>query len=64
MTVYIGRRELLGAFGAAVTWPLAARGQQPRRVGVLMSRGEDDPLARTELEAFREALRSLGWIDG
>jgi putative ABC transport system substrate-binding protein len=64
MTGYIGRRELLGAFGAAATWPLAARGQQPRRVGVLMSRGGDDPQAKRQLEAFREALRSLGWIDG
>jgi putative tryptophan/tyrosine transport system substrate-binding protein len=64
MTVYIGRRELLGAFGAAATWPLAARGQQPRRIGVLMSRGGDDPQAKRELEAFREALGSLGWIDG
>jgi putative tryptophan/tyrosine transport system substrate-binding protein len=64
MTVYIGRRELLGAFGAAVTWPLAARGQQPRRVGVLMSRGEDDPQSKRNLAAFREALRSLGWIEG
>jgi hypothetical protein len=37
MTVTIGRRELLAAFGgAAATWPLAVWAQQPRRVGVLI----------------------------
>jgi putative tryptophan/tyrosine transport system substrate-binding protein len=54
--------KLIG--GAAAAWPLVARGQQPRRVGVLLSRGEDDPQARRDLNTFREALRSLGWIDG
>ena len=62
MTVYIGRRELLGAFGAAVTWPLAVRAQQPRRIGVLM--GIENPQTKNQFAAFREALRSLGWIDG
>jgi len=59
------RREfvtLLGGIAAAL--PLALRAQQPRRVGVLMGLGEDDPQTKSHLAAFREALRPLGWIDG
>jgi len=58
------RRLFITLVGGAAAWPLAARAQQPRRVGVLMSRGEDDPQTKRSLAAFREALRSLGWIDG
>jgi len=58
------RRDFISFISAAAAWPLAARAQQPRRVGVLMSREEDDPQAKSQFAAFREALRSLGWIDG
>ena len=55
---------LLG--GAAVVWPLAARAQQAAgtaRIGVL------SPLSASEttsapFEAFRKALRDLGYIEG
>jgi putative ABC transport system substrate-binding protein len=67
MPVNIGRRELIAALGSAVTWPLAARAQQPgrmRRIGVLMGYAESDPAAHSEIGAFRGALAKLGWTEG
>jgi putative ABC transport system substrate-binding protein len=68
MTVTIGRRELLAALGgAAVAWPLAARGQQPeraRRIGVLMNLAADDPEALSRITAFVQGLQQLGWTEG
>jgi putative ABC transport system substrate-binding protein len=62
------RREFITLLGgAAAAWPLAARGQQSdqvRRVGLLMGYPEGDRQARANVAAFREGLRSLGWIEG
>ena len=60
------RREFMSFLGAAASWPLAARAQQPdrvRRVGVLMGIA-DDPEGQTRISVFRQALRALGWIEG
>jgi putative ABC transport system substrate-binding protein len=56
---------LLG--GAAAAWPLAAWAQQAermRRIGVLIPGDENDPLAKTFVSAFNQALADLGWTDG
>ena len=58
------RREFVTGIAISTAWPLATRGQQPRRVGVLIGLEEDDPRTKSYLVAFREALRSLGWSDG
>jgi putative tryptophan/tyrosine transport system substrate-binding protein len=56
---------LLG--GAAVARPLAAQAQQPtgtRRVGILMSTAETDPLEVASVNAFIGELAKLGWVQG
>jgi putative tryptophan/tyrosine transport system substrate-binding protein len=59
------RRDFISLLGsAAVAWPLAARAQQPRRIGVLMAFAENDPEAKTYLSAFTLGLAELGWTDG
>ena len=53
--------------GAAAAWPLAAHGQQAdrmRRVGVLINALTDDPVQRSNVAAFEQVLRSLGWRPG
>ena len=61
------RREFITILGSAAAWPLAARAQQGnrvRRIGVLMSYDENDPLAKARISAFTQALADLGWTDG
>ena len=62
------RRELIILLGGAVvSWPLAARAQQPdrvRRIGVLMGFAENDSQAQAMIAAFREGLEKLGWTEG
>jgi putative ABC transport system substrate-binding protein len=63
----INRREFVAALGGAAAWPLAARAQQPdrvRRIGVLTSYDENDPVAKTLVSVFVQALAGLGWTDG
>jgi putative ABC transport system substrate-binding protein len=61
------RRTFIAGLGSTVVWPLAARAQQGdrmRRIGVLLSGDENDPLYKPFLSAFTQALADLGWIDG
>jgi putative ABC transport system substrate-binding protein len=63
----IRRREFITLLGSAAAWPLAARAQQGdrvRRIGVLMPWGESDPVPKTLVSAFTQALAGLGWTDG
>jgi putative tryptophan/tyrosine transport system substrate-binding protein len=61
------RREFIAGLGSAVAWPVVARAQQGeriRRVGVLMPFDENDPVMKTWVSAFTQALAGLGWTDG
>ena len=64
----IQRREFITLLGgAAAAWPVAAgaqQGERVRRVGGLMGRDENDPVAKTIASAFTQALADLGWTDG
>jgi putative ABC transport system substrate-binding protein len=62
------RREFITLIGgAAVSWPLVVRAQQPdrmRRIGVLSGITAEDPENKTRLAAFEQALQQLGWTQG
>jgi putative ABC transport system substrate-binding protein len=67
MTATIARRAFIAGLGGAAAWPLAARAQQGdrvRRISVLHGRDENDPVAKTSVSAFTQALAALGWTDG
>jgi putative ABC transport system substrate-binding protein len=68
MTAFIGRREFITLVGgAAATWPLTARAQQPermRRIGVLANLASDDAEGQARLAAFHQGLQQLGWTVG
>src|SRR5262245_54372574 len=61
------RREFICLLGGAAAWPLAARaqpGDRVRRIGVLMPYDENDPLMKSRISAFTQALAGSGWTDG
>ena len=61
------RREFIAGLAGAAAWPVVARAQQPdrvRRIGVLLSYDENDPLEKARISAFTQALADLGWADG
>ena len=63
----IRRREFITLLGGAASWPLAARAQQDdrvRRIGMLQGGDENDPMTKSNLSAFTQALADLGWTDG
>ena len=67
MAIHIRRREFITLLGgAAATWPLVARTQQPAadvpRIGLLWPGASAPPSPR--MESFRRGLREQGYVDG
>jgi ABC-type uncharacterized transport system substrate-binding protein len=61
------RRDLFVLIGGAAAWPMTARTQQRermRRIGVLMGGPATDTISQAYVNAFAQALRQLGWIEG
>src|SRR5262245_8701338 len=62
------RREFISLVGgAAASWPLTARAQQPermRRIGVLVPAAAGDPVFQARVGAFLQGLAVLDWSIG
>jgi putative ABC transport system substrate-binding protein len=60
----IGRRDFIALLSGASVWPLAARAQQLKRIGVLMNGVATDAHRQVQLAALTQRLQQLGWADG
>jgi len=65
----VRRRDFIKAIAAsAAAWPLTARAQQSpstiRRIGILLPESKSAAEARGLLEAFRQGLKEMGWVEG
>jgi putative ABC transport system substrate-binding protein len=60
------RRDVIrGIAGSVAAWPLAARAQQAdrvRRVGILMPYAQGDDEFTARVEALKQQLANLGWV--
>src|SRR3974377_1372468 len=73
MRIRLRRREFIAVIGGAAAWALPAGAHEgpPRgarggggALGGPVPSGENDPLAKTLVSAFTQALAGLGWTDG
>jgi putative ABC transport system substrate-binding protein len=63
----VKRREFITLLGGAAVWPLAARAQQPKKVtqiGFLATGSLELPESLVMINAFRQGLRELSYVEG
>src|SRR6478752_2246263 len=57
------RRDFICLLGGVAAWPLSAHAQQrPARIGFLTRK--TDASVASQIDAFRQALQALGWVEG
>ena len=58
------RREFVTLLGGAAVWPLAARAQQLSSILIGFLSASSAAAFTKEIDAFRDGLRKLGYIEG
>lgn len=58
------RRDFIAGLGGAAAWPLVAYAQKTRVVGILMNGAPGEVQLQSNVNAFVDGLRALGWLDG
>jgi putative ABC transport system substrate-binding protein len=65
MAIHIRRRKFIVALGGAAACPLAASAQERMPlIAAWMAGPSNDNVSQARAQAFRDALRDLGWIEG